>query len=379
MPTDVDAILKLSRQIATLSKEFEDGKTPQKPVQDALIAHNAAVRSVLSMGVLDEVPLDGSAISAEDLASRLNINPELVDRVLRACASTHFFTSPKTSTYAHSALSRVYLSPDNRALSAQMYDFTGQGVLAIPAFGESNGWKTAGDYYHGPFQLALSTDLGYWEYLAAHPERMKSFNTGMRVGKIGRRANAFPFGDVLELDPCKEDEVAIVDVGGGRGQSLETIREDWPLLKGRFVLQDLPGVIKDAEAKGVPEFIETCPLSFFDKQPVSGARIYYFRRIFHCWTNEKSRQILVNTKEAMNEYSRVLIADMVLPDINCPRDLAMQDLNMMSLGGMERSESDWRRLLESAGLSMRKVWLNEDGPKHAVVEAVLPGFKGHHL
>lgn len=87
----------------------------------------------------------------------------------------------------------------------------------------------------------------------------------------------------------------------------------------------------------------------------------------------------MNTKEAMNEYSRVLIADMVLPDINCPRDLAMQDLNMMSLGGMERSESDWRRLLESAGLSLRKVWLNEDGPKHAVVEAVLPGFKGHHL
>lgn len=151
-----------------------------------------------------------------------------------------------------------------------MYDFTGQGVLAIPAFGESNGWQTAGDYYRGPFQLALSTDLGYWEYLAAHPERMKSFNTGMRVGKIGRRASAFPFGDVLQLDPCQEDEVAIVDVGGGRGQSLETIREDWPLLKGRFVLQDLPDVIKDAEAKGVPEFIETCPLSFFDKQPVSG-------------------------------------------------------------------------------------------------------------
>lgn len=38
MPTDVDAISKLSREIATLSKEFEDGKTPQKSVQDALVS-----------------------------------------------------------------------------------------------------------------------------------------------------------------------------------------------------------------------------------------------------------------------------------------------------------------------------------------------------
>jgi hypothetical protein len=81
----------------------------------------------------------------------------------------------------------------------------------------------------------------------------------------------------------------------------------------------------------------------------------------------------------MDELSRVLIADMVLPDAGCPRDLAMQDLNMMSLGGMERSTSEWRQLLDSAGLKLRKIWINEDGPKHAVVEAVLPGFKGHAL
>lgn len=151
-----------------------------------------------------------------------------------------------------------------------MYDFTGEGVLAIPRFGASVNWQTAGDYYRGPFQLAVSTDLGYWEYLAAHPERMSSFNTGMRVGKIGRLASAFPFGEALALNPCGKDEVAIVDVGGGRGQSLESIREDWPGVSGRWVLQDLPGVIGDAKAKGVPEYIEAMPLSFFEEQPVKG-------------------------------------------------------------------------------------------------------------
>lgn len=74
----------------------------------------------------------------------------------------------------------------------------------------------------------------------------------------------------------------------------------------------------------------------------------------------------------MDEDSRILIADMVLPDIGCNRDLASQDVNMMSLGGMERSETQWKQLLESSGLEMRKVWSNEDGPKHAIVEAALP-------
>lgn len=191
-------------------------------------------------------------------------------RILRACASAHFLASPGVGLYTHNALSRTYLSPDNRALSAQVYDFTGPGVLAIPEFCESNGWKSAGDYFRGPFQLAVQTDLGYWEYWKTYPDRMKSFNTGMRIGKIGRRISAFPFGRALELNPCGEGGIAIVDVGGGRGQSLEAIREDWPQIEGRWILQDLPDVVADAVQNGLPSWIEPQPGTFFDKQVAKG-------------------------------------------------------------------------------------------------------------
>ena len=99
---------------------------------------------------------------------------------------------------------------------------------------------------------------------------MKSFNTGMRIGKIGRKASVFPFGDVLERDPVEEKGVAIVDVGGGRGQALETVREEWPSIKGRMILQDLPNVIEDAVSKGVPDFIETISMSLFEAQKTPG-------------------------------------------------------------------------------------------------------------
>jgi hypothetical protein len=107
-----------------------------------------------------------------------------------------------------------------------------------------------------------------------------------------------------------------------------------------------------------------------------GAHVYYFRRIFHDWDQERGNVILLNTKSAMKQHSRILIADMALPDVDAPRDMALQDLNMMSFGGMERSEAQWRDLVEGAGLVLRHIWKSEHGAKHAVIEAGLPALAG---
>lgn len=48
---------------------------------------------------------------------------------------------------------------------------------------------------------------------------------------------------------------------------------------------------------------------------------------------------------------------------------------MMSLGGIERSESEWNESITSAGLVLNKRRYSHVGPKHAVVEAVLPTYK----
>lgn len=40
------------------------------------MAQNAAIRSVIAMGILDEVPLDGTSISVNELASRLQFDTE---------------------------------------------------------------------------------------------------------------------------------------------------------------------------------------------------------------------------------------------------------------------------------------------------------------
>ncbi|KAL9073552.1 MAG: hypothetical protein Q9157_004699 [Trypethelium eluteriae] len=236
-------------------------------------AQNAAIRSAIAMGVFDVMPTDGSSITADILAARLSVNRDFLVRILRACASTHFFRETGPATYAHSALSSAYIAPENRNMTAQMYDFTCRGVFALPEFGMRNHWQSTGGYHNGPFQLGARTELGFWEYLKEKPERMERFNSGMRSQTTiggGKKSGVFPFGDVLAEAPCREGEVAIVDVGGGRGQALEAIKQDYPDLKGQLILQDLADVVKDARCQGLDEEIETRVGSFFEPLEIKG-------------------------------------------------------------------------------------------------------------
>lgn len=72
------------------------------------------------------------------------------------------------------------------------------------------------------------------------------------------------------------------------------------------------------------------------------------------------------------EYSKLLIHEMVVPEVGASTFHAMLDMTMMAFNaGMERTEQQWKDLLQKAGLVVVKVWspLQEDGD--AIIEAVL--------
>lgn len=102
----------------------------------------------------------------------------------------------------------------------------------------------------------------------------------------------------------------------------------------------------------------------------SGALIYHFRRIFHDWADSASISILHNTALAMTVRSRILIIDTIVPDVGASRHVTLQDINMMSFGGIERTKSQWEGLLEGAGLRLRRIW-SAEGNLMGAVEAIL--------
>ena len=72
----------------------------------------------------------------------------------------------------------------------------------------------------------------------------------------------------------------------------------------------------------------------------------------------------------MTSRSRILITDNMMPEVGAPRRMALQDINMMSFGGMERTQPQWEDLLGRAGLSIKRIWAS-DGSLHHTIEATL--------
>jgi hypothetical protein len=60
-------------------------------------------------------------------------------------------------------------------------------------------------------------------------------------------------------------------------------------------------------------------------------------------------------------HSKLLINENVIPDSGPYWEATSLDLIMMIVGSCERSERQWRALLESAGLRIVKIWTAQKG------------------
>ena len=188
-----------------------------------------------------------------------------------------------------------------------------------------------------------------------------------------------------------EEGALLVDVGGNVGQGLDQFLVRHPDQAARLVLQDLPTVVEKA---GCDPSIERIAYDFFTPQPVkgnthpsppflqdaacsfslkiTGARAYYVHGIIHDWSDEHSREILTNIKNAMEPgYSKLLINEFVMPSFQPPSRAAGLDLQMMvKVASRERTADTFKELLESAGLQVVQVCEHPESFP-SIVEAAL--------
>jgi hypothetical protein len=70
-------------------------------------------------------------------------------------------------------------------------------------------------------------------------------------------------------------------------------------------------------------------------------------------------------------YSKLLLNEFIFPEKGCPLLQVGFDLTMMSMhAGLERTEKQWRNLLEKAGLEVKMFWFPA-GDGEGIVEAEL--------
>lgn len=87
----------------------------------------------------------------------------------------------------------------------------------------------------------------------------------------------------------------------------------------------------------------------------TGARAYFFHAVIHDHTDDRAKTILKQITQAMTPgYSKLLIWDYVLADEDVSSFLASLDWQMLvCVAGKERTESNWRRLLEDPELDLK--------------------------
>lgn len=161
-----------------------------------------------------------------------------------------------------------------------------------------------------------------------------------------------------------------VDVGGNTGLDVARFLKKHPEVpEGALVLQDVPDVV--AMAKVDPK-IQAVAHDFFKPQPVRDSRIYFLHSILHDWPDSLATKILDNLKLAFKKgYSKLVITDVVIPAEKASVMQATHDLCLMGLlAAVERTEADWRKLLENAGFRVINVWKDTRGIE-SVIEAEL--------
>ncbi len=293
------------------------------------------------LGIADQ--LVDKPKKVEELAKEVGANPRALNRLMRQLAALGIFSQDESKKFGLTPLSELLRNdhPESMRYNA---------IFA----GEEN-YKAFGDMLHSVRTAETAFNhmygKGHFDWLADHPDESSIFNKAM-AQSLRRLENP------LESYDYKGKRL-IVDVGGGRGDLITSIMRSNPELKG--ILFDLPQGIEEAQshlrAKGVADRCEIIPGSFFNSVP-EGGDVYILSRILHDWPDDKAAIVLANCRKAIKEEGTLLIRDNVLTD----RDVlgSQLDLTMMIMtGGQERTESEWKNLLHSAGFMLTKVYKRE--------------------
>lgn len=232
---------------------------------------------------------------------------------------------------------------------------------ALPGFLKKTGFQNPTNVNDCNFQHWRGEGANLFEFIGTNPELTSPFNDTMECHS---KYNLTPWVDIYPTDTIvaarRDDRPLVVDVGGSKGHDLKKFLARHPdVPAGSLVVQDLPDILKGVAAD-LPPAITVRPHDFFTPQPAAshGARVYFMHNVLHDWTDDKARTILQNLAPAMDKgYSRLLIHESLVTSVKPLARVTVSDITMMAcLAAAERSEAQWRALVESAGLRVVRIW-----------------------
>jgi hypothetical protein len=279
------------------------------------------------LGIADKLAEGPKSI--EDLAQASHSHAPSLYRMMRALASVGIFSETE----------------DNRFELTPMAEYLKTGAMRSIAIMFNADWSDKAWAYFldsvktGDTAFEKAHGMPVSDWLEKNPQAAEIFNEANAIKAAGsHRAiiDAFDFSGISTL----------TDVGGGVGALMAEILITNPSIHG--IIADLPHVIQSTQkmirARGIENRCRAVECDFFKNIP-SGSDAYLMSNILHDWPDEKCRIIL-----------RLLVMEMLIPPGNEPSVAKLLDLEMLvTTGGRERTEAEFKNLFESSGFRMSRI------------------------
>lgn len=161
----------------------------------------------------------------------------------------------------------LYIIRNNQFdLSKPSFDTVGPPLAKLPEFLEETKYADIIDNAKTPMQKAFNTNLPAFIWFPDQPKLFENFQRFMTVQRDGAVSwlSVFPFKNLLG---DFQGKVVLVDIGGGFGHQCIALKESFPELAGKLVLQDLPQTLQHVPSIAGVEVVEH---NFFEPQISKG-------------------------------------------------------------------------------------------------------------
>ncbi len=297
------------------------------------------VATVARLRLADE--LAGGPRSSEDLARSTGANPDALARLLRASVAVGLLREVGVGEFVLTPAGE-WLRSDGPSLRHLAVAMTAPGH-----------WRSIGRLFDviATGRPAPDDALGMslWEYYRHNPEERAVFAAAMGDISAVVAEEVVTHFDVSGFE-------RIVDVGGSQGILLARLLEANPRARG--VLFDLPEILSEAHhhlvRRGLADRVELVGGDFFSEVP-KGGDLYLLKHILHDWEDQHAARILERCHGAGGAGSVVVLIERLLGPDSDPVAHVADILMLAMFGGRERTEGEYRSLLEGAGYRLERV------------------------
>jgi hypothetical protein len=305
----------------------------------------------VKLGIFEVI--ERAPMPADEVARKLNLDPTLSYRLLRAVRSLGLLNENHERCFAVTEAGELLRSDHPQSLRDTILLREGPEHTAV--------WK------HLPAIIREGTQDGFvrefgltaFDHAMHEPEYAEAFDAGM--SSYSRLQTAWVLDALRDYDFASVTHLC--DVGGGQGHLLCHILRQHPHLVGTVL--ERPSVLEHAQALWAERLNVTnrCRYvagdMFVDVPP---ADAYIMKMILHDWNDEECVEILRNVNHRAPPTGRIFIVEHVISEIDKTQFAMLFDIHMMCWGtGRERTAQEYAGLLQAAGWNYVATWFPPSG------------------